>query len=79
MVRVHSGLLFHLFFIPPDFARDAVSQNVLSEISGPPKDIRTGALPNFAPSYGEPGKRPGPKRMVGMAKRLAVFMYGLVS
>ena len=43
MVRVHSGLPFHLFFIPPDFTRDAVSQNLLSEISGPPKDIRTGA------------------------------------
>jgi hypothetical protein len=37
-----SGLTFQQF-IPQDFTRNAVSQNLLSEISGPAKDIRAGA------------------------------------
>jgi protein-S-isoprenylcysteine O-methyltransferase Ste14 len=65
--------------IAQDFTRNAVSQNVLSEISGPPKDTRSGAPLILPYLMGNLAKGQVQKEDGDMANRFAVFVYGLVS
>ena len=81
MVRIHSGLPFQI----PRFSFHGIcsrrlSRNLLSEISGQPKDILTAAPLASHHLTGTRTKQPDPKKEDGRyGKRLALFAYGLVS